>query len=347
MDCSGGIEDSKMYMQVKGLPEQIEEALDAEIGEVRRTRNICIFGMGASSLAGSILSDYADSTADMPIPVIRSTELPKWLDGETTVIAVSYSGNTREILCVYDEARSRGCNIISITSGGALLERCASHGMKVIKVPEGLVSRGALGCLIGYLGALLEDMGVCNSREELRRMLPKLKEQRDLLISEENNLARNMAQRMADSIPVIYSLSNMRSAAVRWKTQFNENCKMIAFNGSIPEFNHNEIIGWTEDNFNNDNFIPVILYDETASDLLRTMTDTSIGLLKEGNQDVLEYHVGGSSSLEKNIKCIILGDFVSLYMAKIRCADPSNDEGVESIKEGLDLDEERGLAHQG
>jgi len=57
--------------------------------------------------------------------------------------------------------------------------------------------------------------------------------------------------------------------------------------------------------------------------------------------------VGGSSSLEKNIKCIILGDFVSLYMAKIRCADPSNDEGVESIKEGLDLDEERGLAHQG
>ena len=40
------------------------------------------------------------------------------------------------------------------------------------------------------------------------------------------------------------SASTPAVAAMRWKTQMNENAKMHAFSHAFPELGHNEIVGW-------------------------------------------------------------------------------------------------------
>ena len=327
-----------MYKQVNGLPEQIEEALNSVLPPLPLSRSVCICGMGASALAGDVASDYADSFAGLPITVVRGIELPGWVGRETAVILLSYSGNTKEVLIAYDEARSRGCLMICITAGGELMRRCINDKNTLIHMPGGLQSRGAFGYLLGYLSKVLEEMGICDAATALGKILPELKEHRDSLISEDDTQVEDIAQALLHKIPVIYSLANMRSSAIRWKTQINENSKFISFCGSLPEFNHNEIVGWTSDK-KNKMFVQVILYDDDASNVLRCMTDTSIGILEDKSLELISYHVTGSCNLEKNLKCIILGDFVSLQLAYLRRTDPVADIPVSEANDLVNIDE--------
>ena len=58
--------------------------------------------------------------------------------------------------------------------------------------------------------------------------------------------ARAIAQRLAGHVTVLYG-SGMRAAvAVRLKNQINENAKVAAFAGAVPEIAHNEILGWLQ-----------------------------------------------------------------------------------------------------
>jgi glucose/mannose-6-phosphate isomerase len=330
-----------MYKQVNCLPEQIEEALNSPLPPLPMSKTVCICGMGASALAGEVVSDYADGSTGFPVNVVRGIELPGWVDRESAVIVVSYSGDTKEVLIAHDEARSRGSRIICITAGGELMRRCLSGNSTLIHVPNGLQSRGAFGYLLGYLSKVLEKMEICGAASALEKILPELKKHRDMLISDDSTLVEDIAKMLLHRIPVIYSLANMRSSAIRWKTQINENSKFISFCGSLPEFNHNEIIGWTDD-AKNKMFMPVILYDDDASDSIKCMADTSIEMLEDKKLKLISYHVTGSCNLEKNLKCIILGDFVSLQLAHLRKTDPVADISVKEVN-GITITDESEL----
>ena len=59
------------------------------------------------------------------------------------------------------------------------------------------------------------------------------------------NLADRLARRIGRTIPIVYGGGGVGAvAALRWKTQFNENAKSPAFWNQVPELCHNEICGW-------------------------------------------------------------------------------------------------------
>lgn len=307
---------SGIFSQAANLPEQIEEALNAKLPRIGGAYKVCVCGVGNSGSAGDVLSDFANDTSDTPVHVIRDIDLPGWVDSDTAVILLSYSGDTREVIASYGAAKARRCRCIVISSGGRLTEMAAEAGDTIVKMKEGLISRNALGYLLGHLAAVLREMGVCDAVSELRNIVPKMKAQRERLMSADNFLVENISMMLLDRIPVIYSLANMRSSAIRWKTQINENTKALSFCGSLPEFNHNEIVGWADDE-NNTMFIPVILYDDDASEMVRLMTDASIDILEEKKIELISYHITGSSNLDRNLNCIQLGDFVSCCLAHL------------------------------
>jgi len=331
------IQGTMIFKHTASFPEQIEAALDEEMPPVPKAEKVCICGMGASALAGEILSDFADGVSRTPLLVIRRTEFPKWVGEDTWIILVSYSGNTKETLMAYDEAIRCNCKVICVTSGGDLYSRCLSRKDIAVTLPGGMQSRVALGSIIGRLASILEEMGICKAKTELRKIVPTLKAERDRVIENDCEEAKKIADKLIDKIPVIYSLANMRSSAIRWKTQINENSKNISFCGSIPEFNHNEIVGWTDDRNNNRNFVPVVLYDDNASKMVKSMTDTSIGILLDKNLDIVTYHVEGTSNLEKNLKCIILGDIVSICLADLRSTDPTTEKPLRDVRDRADM----------
>ncbi|MDR0334579.1 MAG: bifunctional phosphoglucose/phosphomannose isomerase [Methanomassiliicoccaceae archaeon] len=313
---------AKVFTDPADMPEQIESALNMPLMNIAKKPKVCICGMGASAMAGEIMSDFADASSDVPISVVRGAELPRWVDEHTAVIAISYSGNTPETLRLYDQAASRGCDIICITSGGELMERAAGNDNPLITMPSGLIPRNALGYMLGLTASVFEEMGICASRSELRSLLPSLREFRDDILKDEtNNKAVAIACRILGKIPVIYSLVNLRAAAIRWKMQISENSRTIAFCGTIPEFSHNEIVGWADD-YSSDEFILIMLIDDDPIDVLRCMTETLSSVLVKNGIKPYEFKVKGINDLEKNLRAIILGDLVSIYLAKLKGVYP-------------------------
>lgn len=329
--------DTELFKQTVKFPEQIESAMEIELPEIPTATKICICGMGTSALAGEILSDFTNNTSTTQLHVVRRTDFPKWVDEDTCIILISYSGNTRETLLAYDEAIRRKSKIICLTSGGELHAKCVGRKDSLVLLPEGMQSRVALGCMLGALASVLERMGIGKTVSELESIIPILKKERDEMVESQCLIARLVAIKLVDKIPVIYGLANMRSSALRWKNQINENSKNISFSGSIPEFNHNEIVGWTDDSTNNKNFVPVILYDDDASKMVKSMTDTSIGILSDKKLSIITHHVEGSSNLEKNLKCIILGDLVSMFLADLSGTDPVTDQPLREVRDRADM----------
>jgi len=332
------IADSDMYRQVMSLPEQIESALVADLGDFDgfpAAKKVCVYGMGASALAGNVVSDYSDSVSGPLVEIIRDVELPGWIDEDSIVFLVSYSGDTHEVLTAYDRTMERGCKTVCISSGGLLSERCKNDGGKLIRVEPGLTSRGAIGLIIGSIASVISKLNIGDMADNLRAILPELREHRDRLAHEDQWIAEGLANDMFEKIPVIYALDNMRSVAMRWKSQLNENSKSLAFFGSFPEFNHNEIVGWIDDKEMSMLFRPVVLSDMEASSKMRRMSDTSIAMLADKKVKMVTYNVDGSNSLSKNLKCILTGDLVSLYLADLRGIDPLTNGPIKDIKDRI------------
>src|SRR5204862_3722835 len=54
-----------------------------------------------------------------------------------------------------------------------------------------------------------------------------------------------LARALEGRIPVVYGGRSTTAAARRWRSQLNENAKVLAFYGELPEAHHNEVVGWT------------------------------------------------------------------------------------------------------
>lgn len=325
------ISNTRMFQQCVKLPEQIEFSLSSLVFNVKHTSKFAVCGMGACSVAGEIVSDYMDSKGMSPIAVIRGFVLPKWVDSDTTAVVISYSGDTNESLFLYREAVRRGAQVICITSGGELEELCIKDGNILMSIPYGFESRGAIGYMIGYIVVALRYCGLLDDYNDFKEVIPTIKAYRDELLESDDNEAHEIARFIGERSPVVYGFFNMRSAVTRWKSQFNENSKVLSFCGTLPEFNHNELVGWTADNLTS-RFVPIMLIDNNASDMLRCMAETPISMLMEGGMDVYIHHLRGRSLLENVFRAILVGDFASLYLAHSRGVDPSDNAVIDRMR---------------
>ena len=77
--------------------------------------------MGGSSFGGRILeSAFEKNDLLIPVELVLGYDLPAYADENNLVILTSYSGNTEEVLSVLEQACSRGCKLLVISSGGKL-----------------------------------------------------------------------------------------------------------------------------------------------------------------------------------------------------------------------------------
>jgi glucose/mannose-6-phosphate isomerase len=210
---------------------------------------IAILGMGGSGFTGDIIQSLVIDTIDVPVTVVKSYDLPAFVNSRWLVIAVSYSGNTEETISALLQAVDRGCEIICISSGGKVKDIAEGHKKIHVLVPPGFQPRGASGYLIFTTFFVMARTGLIDISED------DLKETIDLLekksieynrnTSTEDNYAKQLAFELFDYFPVVFGVEGYLSAvAYRWKCEINENSKCPAFWAEFPELNHNETVGW-------------------------------------------------------------------------------------------------------
>ncbi len=344
------IDKSNMYDVLKNFPSQVEEALNIagsvklNSSDTKGINNIIIAGMGGSAIGGDLIRSYTNYEIKYPVNIIRNYFLPKYASKETLVIISSYSGNTEETVSVYEEAISRGCKIICISSGGKVENLAYENKHILIKVPGGLQPRCAIGYSFFSLLVLFIRLGFINEREnEIIRTVALLKEQSETYsaFKSDNNPALDIAKILQNHLPVIYSSVDLLDIVnLRWRGQFAENAKILSYGNFYPEMNHNELVGWECNRGIMEKIIVIMLRDgEDNYRILRRM-DITKKTLEKYSAEVLDIYGSGKSKIERIFDLIYLGDWVSYYLAILNNVDPTPVEVIENLKK--ELEKEKG-----
>ncbi|MCZ6891638.1 MAG: bifunctional phosphoglucose/phosphomannose isomerase, partial [Chloroflexi bacterium] len=149
------------------------------------------------------------------------------------------------------------------------------------------------------------------------------------------NLAKTVATAMHGRLPVVYGAEFLNGVAHRWKTQLNENSKVWAFFESLPELDHNAVVGYSLPAEVSERAYVVLLH----SHLLHQRTSlryqvTEELLLREGVAH-RQLDGVGDTPLAHLLTTVMLGDFVSYYLGILNRVDPVPVPPIDYLKERL------------
>ncbi len=332
------LDKSDMLGTIASLPGQLRDGLEigrrawegigaAVLGEM------VVAGMGGSAIGADVLRAYLVDRGRRPVLVCRDYSLPAFVGEDTLVVISSYSGNTEEALSCLDDAIARGAKTVCMTTAGAVLERAGEHGLPCAVIPAGLPPRGALGYSFAPLLALAEAAGVCrhdaDEYEECTEILERLVGVYSEL--EGPNEALALAERLVDRIPLVYTSSRLDTVGVRWKGQFSENSKKLAFTNMLPEMNHNEIMGWEVDDASMRPGVVFLRWDGDNAQMAKRFRFLG-GMLEMKGVLCGDYAGEGKGLLSQMFSLIVLGDYASVYLALLRGVDPTPVATIEDLK---------------
>lgn len=336
------IDTDDMRGKLVEFPEQWKEAVELTSEVVwpvdsSKIKNVCFSGMGGSAIGADLIRTHALGQCPVPVFVNRSYDIPNWVGADTLFVACSFSGNTEETLHALHQAKSRDAQIVAVTSGGKLLLEASREEYGYVKIPGGMPPRAALAYsfvplfhLFNYLGYIVEGP------EALEETTKMLEEQAVVLSEPENNQALIIAREIQHTLPIVYTGSGLlESVGLRWRGQFEENSKVLSYGNTIPEMNHNEIVGWEQVAHLTGRLSMIMLEDEDD----HPKEKQRMQIVKELVEDLTVFSIHlksfGNSCLARQFSLIQIGDWVSVYLALINEVDPTPIAKIDLLKSRL------------
>lgn len=321
---------SKQWQQLK-YDYQIDLKPDSTVN------NVVLGGMGGSALAASIVTSWPG--VNKPFEIVRQYDLPGYADENTLFIASSYSGNTEETLSTLSQAEERGCQIVVIAEGGKLSERAKEKNYPLYKIPSGFQPRMAVFYNLAALVQILESLGLTDAGSTSKLLVGAdwLSKQTNTWYAEvptKDNQAKKLALELMGKSPVVYAGPKLYPAAYKWKINFNENSKNVAWCNQLPEFNHNEFLGWTSHPTEKPYGV-IDLRSDLENERIQKRFDISEKLLSGRRPASHIVQAEGDDILSQLLWVISLGDFVSLYLAFLNGLNPTPVDIIEKLKKEL------------
>jgi glucose/mannose-6-phosphate isomerase len=296
------------------------------------TRQVVVAGMGGSAIAGDLALALTSAETELDLQVVRSDDLPKPIRAPGWLIAISYSGNTRETLHAYDEAGRRGMPRLAITSGGELEARATRDGVPVLAVPPGGPPRAWVGYLLGTLLGALDSSFPDSNEDRLRAAADSVESAWPALSAKEGSGAE-LARAVGERLPTICAEMPLAGLARRWKTQVEENAKRGATFEVLPEMFHNAVVGWDRAGLV-DRSSRALLFLEWAGSSLEISPRQAylVRLLQERKIPVLPVRLSARELLGAIIEGVAVGDLFSLALAANDGIDPMPTDAIDRMK---------------
>jgi glucose/mannose-6-phosphate isomerase len=352
--------------QVREAAALAEEAGVAGLADEGRPRAVVVCGMGGSAIAGDVLAAVMGSAAPVPVIVHRGYGLPAWVGAVDLVVAVSSSGRTEETLSALDEAVRRGCRPLVVGASGSPLDELGRRGRGVVvPVTQGRQPRASVwalstplvlaGAALGLLSApdgRVSDL-VDSTATRLEEVAARCRPDAATVV----NPAKRLALELAGTLPVVWGTSPLAGvAAYRAACQLNENAKLPATWGVLPEANHNQVVAFDgpfgastvrprpdADFFADREDEPdeepphlplqlVLLRDLDEHPQVARRADVSASLAQERGVGVSTLLAEGSSPLERLASLVGLVDWASTYLALLAGLDPTPVTAIEDLK---------------
>lgn len=303
-------------------------------------KSVLILGMGGSAQGGGIIASLAQKTSSIPVEVLRDYDIPAWVDKNTLVIAVSYSGETEETLSAFSQAVKLTEKLITISTDGQLYSLGSQRKALHYKVVYGSQPRAALGYTLTAVLAIFKKLNLIEvTSDDIKEaviLMRALQKKIGAEIPERRNMAKILAQKIYNRFPVIYGAGNMAEVARRTKAQMNENAKTASFYEVFPELNHNALVGLDFPNEIRQKLFFLILqskYDHPRTILRENITAQILEQKKLPYESIMMQPSG--SQFAEIMQMITLTDFVSYYVAILNNIEPNPVGIIEVLKEKL------------
>lgn len=317
-----------MYEEINRSAGQFAFKPKIENGEnLKKVSKYIIVGMGGSHLASDILKMIKP---ELDIVIHRSYGLPSLTTEDLKdrlVILSSYSGNTEEVLDAYDEAGKLNLQRAVITIGGKLLDKAKKDKVAYVQMPDlNIQPRLALALNLRSLLKLLYE-------EEMLKEMEKLKD--DFHPEEFEEEGKKMAERLRDSVPIIYASEKNTALAYNWKIKFNETGKIPAFYNVLPELNHNEMTGLDVKDTTrklSDKFYFIFLRDEEDHTKIKERMDITSKLYEDRDLKTCKFAISGENIFHKIFNTLVVADFAAYFTAESYSLESEQVPMVEEFK---------------
>ncbi len=306
---------------------------------LRSLEQMAVLGMGGSAIGADLLQGIlSDEAISRPFLVNRTYSIPGWIGPKTLVLACSYSGNTEETISGALQAKKQGAHLIAVTSGGKLASWAVKHRIPLLRIPQGLPPRSAVGYTTFVpLGALVRLGWVSRKQLPVETACRGLAREIRVRLSPSVRTASNPAKQLADALvgrlPILYGAAGgWEGITYRWRTQIEENAKSLVFHHIFPEATHNEISAWLHPKRLMRRLAAVFLADRDVHPRTLRRMEFTARIIRAQGALVRTVRANGGSRLERMLNLTALGDFASVYLGILYKIDPTPVERVEALK---------------
>ncbi len=301
-----------------------------DLGDIK-VKDIFMGAMGGSAIAANIVAGCCSHYMDIPMCTNRSPIIPHWVGKDTLSIISTYSGNTDETIEMYTKVKTTGSTMVVITSGGKIKEMADRDGIPTLMVPSGFQPRYSAGFMVGYIGAIMSAAGHPEFSERMKGCLRSLEAYRNYLESP-GSLAYILADKYKGHVPVVCTENKFKSVSLRWKAAFNENAKTICFDTALSEFSYCEANPWSE--YKGKKLRLIVLTGE--DDLVEGgPVKTAVNNIKSLGFPFDLVAIGGTTHEERLFRALILGDYLTVYMAEQAGIDAELTPVISELKNRL------------
>ncbi|TET39380.1 MAG: bifunctional phosphoglucose/phosphomannose isomerase [Dehalococcoidia bacterium] len=333
---------SNMIGRIGQLPQQCSEAWQSIMdfplpSDYSAVEKVVILGMGGSAIGGDLVSALALEEGP-PVLVHRDYDLP-FVDEGTLVIASSYSGNTEETLSSFAKALQTPAKKLAITTGGRLKTLAEERGTPVFCFQYLAEPRAAFGYIFFSLLGLFRKLGLISIEskdiDETIRVLEGLSTRLDKGAPLNTNQAKQLATKLFGRLVLVYGAGILSKVAFRWKTQINENSKTSAFYECFPELDHNAVVGYRFPSWLAEKAFVVMLRSPSLHPRTLIRYKVTAEILADARMAHEVVEAEGESPLSQIMSAVLLGDYVSYYLAMLNNVDPSPVAVIDYLKERL------------
>ncbi len=290
-----------------------------------------VLGMGGSAAGGDIVASWLAGRPALEMAVFKG-QLSIGDMSDTLAIAVSASGETEETIEMMKTAVARGATVVSISSGGTLMDVSRRLGVQHVRMPKVIAPRYMLPFIVfACLAVVNSGLGLRCGREAEDAFSEMDAEAEQIGVGSpvSRNPAKRLALSLAGKTPVIYGSKTTRGAGIRFKNVLNENAKVHALFYGIPDAFHNEVEAWEDPR---DDFSPVFLRDSAEEDRDRKRTDLMVNLLSRAGKSPIEARGRGTTRLAQLMTLVYRLDMVSYYAALALGRDPYPTPFIDRLK---------------
>jgi len=322
-----------MIDDVLGIPDQLRDALwriESARLEPAPSAGLFVCGMGGSAIGGDLAAAAIGDRLTKPMITVRGYALPSWATPEWTVLCSSYSGGTEETLACLEAAEALGATRLVAGTGGPLVDRARETAVPVVGLPGIFQPRAAVAYMVVVAAEVAWLAGIApHLHTEVDAAAAFLADRADTL----QRQAGEIAALIGDAVPVIYGADLTAPVARRWKTQVNENVKFPAWWGELPEADHNELSGWSD--AVGDRRAAIFLEDRDQHPRIARRFELTAKAVGPHAAAVVRVETAGETRLERMLWAVMVGDLVTLELARRRGVDPLPVEAIERLKEEM------------